>query len=187
MRERTLLLILVLSGLWCVDIVPVALSALGRERRDLVEIQFPKTVPFPLPSSWRGIIPLRTTRSEAERILGQPKIHIGQHYVYENETERVDVTYSSGRGEPEARWNVTPNVVTTIDVSPSKTLLLEDLTFDKRKYVRQKWSHPQEWVTYRNKEEGIWIETTSLNDKTEEVRSIKYLPKATDKELKCKE
>jgi hypothetical protein len=187
MRKRTQLLILILPALWCVITFPVAPSAAGIEQSNLMELQFPAMVPFPLPSSWRGLVPLRTTRSDAERILGQPKIRIGQHYVYENETERVDVTYSARRCEPGERWNVAPSIVITVDVYRKKTLLLEDLTFDKCKYIREKWSHPHDWVTYRNNEEGIWIETSSLDDKTEEVRSIRYVPKATDKALKCKE
>jgi hypothetical protein len=185
MQSLVLILILVgglVSGHWSRRSL-----AHGSEQSNLIELQFSTMVPFPLPSTWRGLVPLRTTRSGVERLLGQPKIHIGQQYVYENDTERVDVRYSLRRCEPGVRWNVAQNVVISIDVSPNKTLLLEDLTFDKRKYVRQEWSHPSDWVTYRNQKDGIWIETTSLDDKTELVRSITYLPKTKDKKLKCKE
>lgn len=183
-----LLSILMLLGLGCVNLIPVVRPALGITQRDSSEVQFPKTVPFPIPTTWRGMVPLCTVRSEAERILGQPKSSEVLPYIYENETERVDVLYSAGRCAPETgRWDVPINVLITIDVYPKKTLLLEDLIFDKRKYVRQEWSHPQDWVTYRNKEEGISIETTNLGGNTEEVRSVKYGPKTTNKALKCKE
>lgn len=187
MRERAKVLILILLGLWSVNIFPGALSAVGMKQSNLVEIQFPTRAPFQVPSNWRGLVPLRTTRSEAERVLGQSKIRTGQRNVYKNETERVDVTYSACRCEPGERWNVAPDVVIAIEVYPEKSFLLEDLIFDKCKYVRQKWSHPHDWVTYRNEVEGIWIETTVLGGKTEEVRSIKYLPKTRDITLKCKQ
>lgn len=50
----------------------------------------------PLPNEWRGLVPLRSTRSDVERLLGKPAIHPTAFENYNTETERVDVIYSPG-------------------------------------------------------------------------------------------
>ena len=180
-------LILLPVKLLCVGLLVAAPATIRLAERPLIENQFPETAPFRLPSTWRGLVPLCTTRSEAERFLGQPKSSSVAPYIYENRTERVDVLYSAERcGSGTGRWDVPPNTVIAVDVYPHKTLLLEDLVFDREKYIQQKWSHPQGWITYRNEKDGIWVETIKLNRKTEEIRVIRYLPKSTSAHFKCK-
>ena len=45
--------------------------------------------------SWRGIVPLKSTRADVERLLGKP----GKYNRYQFENERVSFDYSNGRCE----------------------------------------------------------------------------------------
>ena len=162
------------------------IPVLANDRGSQIEVQFPSERPFPIPANWKGLIPLKSTRSDVEEILGKPKRSVPGPDIYENATERVDVRYARDRCEPwNGDWNVPANTVITIEVSPTKILLLEDLVFEKSKYVARKWSHPSDWITYRNQLEGISLETTDLGKNTEIVRVIRYSPKSSDKTLKC--
>ena len=121
-----------------------------------------------------------------EKILGKPRKVVPGPVIYENESERVDVAYARDRCESwNGDWNMPTNTVIRIEVRPVKTVLVEDLSFDKSKYVVRRWSHPSDWKTYRNEEEGISLETTDLGKNTEIVRVIRYFPKSSDQALKC--
>jgi hypothetical protein len=59
--------------------------------------------------------PLQTTHEEVEQVLGKPTSSAGSRQIYENNTERVDVVYSTGKCEAVAgRWNVAPNLLSGI-------------------------------------------------------------------------
>lgn len=151
-----------------------------------IEGQLPSQRPFPIPANWKGLIPLKSSRSDVEKILGKPRRSAPGPDIYENETERVDVRYARDRCESwSGGWNVPANTVLLIEVRPTKTLLLEDLSFDKSKYVARRWSHPSDWITYHNELEGISLEATDLGKNTEIVRVIRYSPKSSDQTLKC--
>jgi len=45
---------------------------------------------------WRGIVPLRSTRVDVERLLGAPSMDHGDTVVYETGDERVSIEYSKG-------------------------------------------------------------------------------------------
>jgi hypothetical protein len=150
------------------------------------EGQLPESGRFKLPGFWRDLIPLQATREKVERVLGRPRSSEGSRHIYENDTERVDVVYSAGRCEAVAgRWNVAAEVVILVDVYPKKSLFLEDIIFDKQKFIRHTWSHPEDWVTYRNKEDGIEIECINYGKNAEEVRRFSFGPKAKDSNLRC--
>jgi hypothetical protein len=110
----------------------------------------------------------------------------GSTYIYENDKERVDVSYSLGScdigGEA---WNVAKDVVIRIEVTPRKSILLKDLRLDPNKYIRIPWSHPNNWVEYRNADEGIVVRTIAWHRKVEELYLTEYIPRSGDKEFRC--
>lgn len=185
-KENISLSVLAIVGV-CVGLLnSFGIPAAGKDRSSKIAIQLPSERPFPIPANWKGLIPLKSTRSEVEKILGKPRRSVPGPDIYENESERVDVGYARDRCEPwNGDWNVPANTVIRIEVRPIKTLLLEDLSFDKSKYVARKWSHPSDWITYSNVQEGISLETTDLGKNTEIVRVIRYSPKSSDQTLKC--
>lgn len=185
-KGKMALSLFVIIGIF-VGLLPFGTSAQPKVRCKRIEVQFPSKRPFPIPIIWRGLIPLQSTRSDVEKVMGKPKIAgLGPSDTYENQTERLDVIYARDRCKSAiGDWNVPANTVIQIEVIPSKSLLLEDLTFDKSKYSVRNWSHPSDWKTYTNAEEGISLETTNLGKNTEIVRIVRYSPKPSDQALKC--
>lgn len=135
---------------------------------------------------WRGIVPLRSTRTDVERLLGAPKESRGVASTYDTENEKVLVFYSSGpcRKDASAGWNVPRDVVISFTISPKSKIPLTDLKLDRTKYKRERDLHASLGVYYINEEEGIIITTRTLED-GEDVYSITYEPSATDNYLRC--
>lgn len=137
---------------------------------------------------WRGIVPLRSTRADVERLLGAPTTSLGDIYIYRMTDNRVDVSYSADpckRGSTDPRGTAA-EIVLKMTVSPQRTLLIHNLRLDKGKYTRIQNDHPENWVNYLNSEEGITVDAM-LNDGCEEVISIIYQATTKDRELRCRE
>jgi len=134
---------------------------------------------FCLPSTaqakeWRGIVPLKSTRADVERLLGLP----GKHGRYQFEDERAYVNYA-GRG-PCHPVNgclclVSEDVVISIRVELEVEMRFSALSIDKKKY--EKYISPQNpaLISYTSDEEGI-IYTVEDDD----VTAIEYIPSAKD-------
>lgn len=131
---------------------------------------------------WRGLVPLHSTRRDAEKMLGSSKLSHGYDYLYQTNDERVDVLYSAGPCKPSGveRWNVAVDTVIKVIVTPKTTVLIRALRPDAGKFSRTQDAHPENWVHYWNLEDGITIDAL-LVDGCEEVISLTYQPNATDK------
>lgn len=142
----------------------------------------------PPTNSWSGLVPLRSSREEVEKLLGKPKMSHGFTFIYENGNERIDVLYSVGACELSGveRWNVPKDVVIWIEVRPSKTILIRDLHLDPKKYRRVRWSHPDNWVDYWNKEEGVIVHSIDWG-RGEELYFFEYRPTTKDVTFGCKQ
>jgi hypothetical protein len=141
---------------------------------------------FSLPLSWKGIIPLETTRQEVEAILGDA-IWVGvAKRTYKDSSTRITVWYSTGPCDPVVgRWKVAAGVVVAVDVVFTTPMLLDDLRFDRTKYTRNQWTHPAHWASYYRDDEGIQITTSEVSPKAEFIESIRYGPKTNDDSFKC--
>jgi hypothetical protein len=141
---------------------------------------------FSLPTSWKGIIPLKTMRAEVEIILGKSISSGFSRETYQASDARINVWYSTGPCHPVVgRWNVSAGIVVAVDVSLKRPLLLSNLEFDRHNYVRTEWSHPEDWVSYLNRKDGIEITTINLGEKAELIQTISYRPKVSDNVLRC--
>jgi len=138
------------------------------------------------PNSWRGLVPLQSSRLDVERLLGKAKTSRGFTDVYETENETVDVLYSAGPCKLSAveRWNVAPDIILRINVTPRAKMLIQDLHLDKMRYPRLQEGHPENWARYMNDEDGVMVETISYG-KDEQVYTITYWPRVKDKPLRC--
>jgi hypothetical protein len=137
-------------------------------------------------NSWHGIVPLRSTRVDVEKLLGNPASSRRSTFVYETYIERVKVVFSAGKCvlSGSERWNVASDVVITIEVRPKKPKLIQDLRLDPNRYPRFQESHPENWFLYRNKDDGVMIETV-LFEGEEHIDSISYFPTTKDTGLRC--
>ena len=138
-------------------------------------------------NSWNGLVPLRSSRTDVEKLLGQPKMSHGSTSIYEKEKQRVNVRYSKGSCQIGGEvWSVAKDIVIRIEVVPQKSILVGDLHLDPEKYDRIPWSHPDNWVEYRNTDEGIVVRTIAWRDKVEELYLTEYIPTRKDSLLRCK-
>jgi hypothetical protein len=138
------------------------------------------------PNAWRGIIPLHSTRADVERLLGNHKWSHGATFIYESESERVDVVYSKGvcKLSGVERWRVPEDVVIKLEVASRSNMFVRDLKLDPRRYIRQEESHPENWVEYRSVDDGIRVKAM-LDGKEEKILLIIYEPGTKDKRLQC--
>lgn len=135
-------------------------------------------------NAWRGIVPLRSTRADVERILGRPapysKATDAADYITEN--ERVFVLYSTGpcAVEPSNGWDVPHETVITMSVEPKIKPKLSDLKLDKSKYKESRDPEVLDFIYYTNEEDGISLETREGL-----VTAFNYWPTAKERSLIC--
>lgn len=130
-------------------------------------------------NGWRGIIPLRSTRTDVERQIGKPNF---KGELYDFEKERVDITYSTApctRGM-KGSWNVPPDTVISIRVAPKTDIQFSDLQLDESKYKKTNGGHLPYVFYYTNDEGGVQVEVIKGA-----VASITYFPSAENKHLRC--
>ena len=131
--------------------------------------------------AWRGIVPLRSTRTDVERLLGPPG---GEDSGYDIDDARVSISYSSlgcREGLP-GGWKVPPNTVVSISVLSAKEIKLADVLVSGKNYDQIYAVHTPR-VDYVDVQEGVRYETLDGS-----VLDITYLAsEADDQKLRCGE
>jgi hypothetical protein len=138
---------------------------------------------------WRGIVPLASTRADVERSLGRPmERSLPDISFFDLKDESVRVVYSEGRCKPgiAGEWDVPEDIVLRIEVTPKKEVLLKDVQADMSKYRKVVDPHITGHLIYVSEEEGVSIDTSSIDPECERVLSIRYRPKSTEENLRCK-
>lgn len=137
----------------------------------------------PQAKEWRGIVPLHSTRTDVERLLGKPN---AKYDRYDFDNERVDITYSRHSCAEGAQWNVPRDTVTQIRISPKQKLRLADLQLDLSKYKKVNDPHVQVHTIYWNEEEGIqYVVFVGGGEDDGMILEIYYEPATTDASLRC--
>ena len=123
---------------------------------------------------WRGIVPLKSTRADVERLLGKPN-GLGR---YEFENERAHIDYAKGCEQSTNCLCLVPkDTVISIFVTMESELKLADLKIDLAKYKKKRSSHLPGIVNFTDEEEGI---TYTVDEGDEEVTHLTYLPRRVD-------
>jgi hypothetical protein len=123
---------------------------------------------------WRGIIPLKSTRADVERLLGKPN-GLGR---YEFDNERAYIHYAKGCDQPKDCFCLVPqDTVISIFVTLEGDLKLSELKIDLSKYKKSRSAHLPSIVNLNNDEEGI---TYTVDQEDEEIIHITYLPSSRD-------
>lgn len=149
------------------------------------------TVALAQTKGWRGIVPLRSTRADVERLLGPPSSESPVdrcQCLYQLEDVNLSILYANGFpcGEPEQRdgrvggWKVPRDTVIGLTIYFKTERKLSDLNIDESKYEKEIDKHLPGWVFYTNREEGIRIEGSERT-----ATSISYFPSAKDNHLRC--
>ncbi len=124
---------------------------------------------------WRGIIPLKSTRADVERLLGKPN-HSGR---YQFENERADIEYATGSCNIADRCECFVSVDTVIEiyVELEVELSFSTLNIDKVKFEKKIFPEDPNLAIYSNDERGIIY---AVSERDDEVTTIQYLPSAKD-------
>lgn len=131
---------------------------------------------------WRGILPLHSTRTNVERLLGPPADTSNKYMsVYHLEKEVVIFNYEGDHScKTPGGWQVPRGTVVSILVSPKTKLRFSDLRVDESRYKKTGGGHRSEDVIYTDNERG-----ESITVYQDEVTSINYFPAASDSHLRC--
>lgn len=132
---------------------------------------------------WRGIVPLHSTRSDVERLLGPPSIDHGDTVVYEYDDERSSIEYSKGACNSNVDvWNVPANTVVNIWVSP-RHLYLDELKLDLTQYEKRQDRELLYIYNYTDRKQGVRYQIDERRSKM--IVLIEYFHAATDSRLRC--
>ena len=87
------------------------------------------------PESWRGIVPLHSTKSDVERLLGRASEATDKLLTYRFENETVFISLI-----PEATLAIKPKslrrgIVKDIQVMPKHLVHIADLGFDEKRVI----------------------------------------------------
>jgi hypothetical protein len=130
-------------------------------------------------NAWNGLVPLRSTRADVEKLLGAPKENFFGTFKYESKDGRVEVYYSTQKCD--SAWNVPIGTVLRIMVYPNSLQgkNLKELKVDENKFSYtaddaffQTWTNPEAGLQYYSDGRGDFI-------------SVTYLPKKSDNNLRC--
>jgi hypothetical protein len=128
---------------------------------------------------WRGIVPLRSTRADVERLLGRPDGDC--KCSFETEGERIRVDYAKGpcRGDPSG-WNVPADTVLRLTIYPKKELRFSELKLDEGRYTK---AYDDAFFTYyASRGEGVEY----IISQQRLVTSISYFPTVGDAGHRCR-
>jgi len=138
-------------------------------------------------NTWNGIVPLKSTRSDVEKILGLPKpASVARHAAdYKTKDGKVFILYSSGpcNIKPSNGWSVPELTVIQISFYPNVAPKLRDLRLDLKKFEKRPDPEILNEIYYTDEADGISLTVDSGDPET--VIGFRYFPESKYDYLKC--
>ena len=130
---------------------------------------------------WRGIVPLKSTRTDVERKFGKPD-KLGN---YEFKNERVSFDYGNGPckglyltlGKDNCKCLADEDAVMSIFVEPTIKRKISDLKLDMKRFRRTPINPFPHTFEYDNITEGI---TYTVDEQENEIMHVTYYPSPVD-------
>jgi hypothetical protein len=130
---------------------------------------------------WHGIVPLKSTRADVERLFGKPD----KWGDYQINAERVSFRYSEGPcrelyqglGRDDCKCLVDKDTVMSIYVEPTIKRRFSDLKLDMAKFSRIPIAPYPNNFSYSNPTEGVDYE---IDESEDAIRDIEYYPSPID-------
>jgi len=143
-------------------------------------IAMPLTFSAPqIERGWRHIVPLNSTRSQVERILGASENECKCFYRVDDFSVHVDYALAPCKGVVPG-WNVATDTVLRFTIRPTvQQQRFEEMKLDLAKYSLR---HDDTFTTYYANRSG-GIEYAVSSDGL--VSSISYIPSSDDDHLRC--
>jgi hypothetical protein len=134
--------------------------------------------------SWKGIVPLRSTRADVERILRRPMTAWPDRSYFNFPKEIVLVTYQAGtcndyEGPFGLGWRVPVGTVTSIGIIPKTEMKKEKLVGGSNFAVHAAGAG---FVYYLDAISGLTVETYK-----DRISLISYVPEKFEDNLRCPE
>lgn len=139
---------------------------------------------FPLGQErWKEIVPLRSSRTEVEALLGSPVRSCTLSCFYNYGEGRIFVHYSGPACEGENSWRIQKDTVMALSVYPGKVITLSSLRLDRRKFKKTSDPELPGYYSLEDIKKGV---SYSFSDK-DEVTGISFFGSADDDQrLRCK-
>lgn len=126
---------------------------------------------------WRGIVPLKSTRADVEKLLGPP--HDKYIFAYFLPEENIYFQYSQGTCKE--GWNIPSDTVIHIVIAPNLKKPLADLNLDLTKYKKEPGDYDvADHFYYIDEEEGL-----AISVRNGIVQKYILGPTAKDNSLRC--
>ena len=127
---------------------------------------------------WRGIVPLRSTSSDVERLLGKPSEATDKSLTYRFPSETVFVSLITTDAKDVSLTNLPPGTVKDIQVMRKDPMRVADLGLDENRIVFIKGSRPEYlgFQGYIDPDAGLIVKTNGRN-----VERIFYFGNAKDR------
>ena len=134
---------------------------------------------------WRGIVPLKSTRADVERLIGKPNQSGDNWADYQLKQERVSFRYDGGPctdlyqtlGKDNCKCMLAENTVMSITVEPFSQRKFSELNLDMHGFTKASIAPYPDNFAYYNSVEGIYYEVDQAEDR---IRSIEYGPSSAD-------
>ena len=139
---------------------------------------------------WRGIVPLRSTRADVERLLGPPEEDCQCdpsqricrcHYTATEGRISVDYAPSACGGYPSG-WNVPKDTVLRINLGWKEPPLFSELRLDESQF--DKALDDTFTFYYASRSQGV-EHTVSSENRKKRVTLTSYIPTHADSHLRC--
>jgi len=144
------------------------------------------SIAHPQVNSWKGIVPLHSTRMDVEKILGAPRPNSKglDASTYETSSERVFVLYSTGpcNATPSNGWNAPRGTVIEVSVEPNVKPKISGFNLDPNKFEKKQDPEVLDYTNYTDDENGISI---TVNTVEGVVVRTSYWPTSKENHLRC--
>ena len=126
---------------------------------------------------WKGLVPLRSTRQDVERIYGNARDVAAGIFIYRAKYEQVDIVYS---GPPCSsgffgQLRVPEWTVLGITIFPLPEVTMSEIVSDVKRFRSWPDAELKGWISYSDDPTGVMIQTAN-EDGVDHVRIISYLP-----------
>lgn len=153
----------------------------------IVLLVFAGITQMPSTTDWRGLSPLKSTRTDVERTLGVPDQNIdNEHFTYYLPDVVVYFYFTSNpkcrKRLPYTSWDVTAETLTGIDISLRRPPLVEETDFDLSKFKKVKTNSDMVKSYYYVSEDGSF----AIEAGTKYVSGYHYQPGSKQESLMCK-
>lgn len=139
--------------------------------------------------NWNTLLPLKSTRSEVEAILGKPQKHFDTYGLYDTEIGRFSVWFSDGKclkNREGLQYRVKANLFTSLWFTPKVKRPLSEYEADRNALIRTPDPRNDRWLFYARPGDVSAYEVYIEKDGTEIVDTIQIRPTKEKEKLLCK-